>query len=213
MNSQACELGPYSKLPDELILAAIERAVRHGDDPAWIVTVGEHLGFKRTPHGTRRLRERLEHLRVTERCLERHERQGREYWSLTPTGADWLEALRHEGRLGALPESPQHRRWRHAREAARRQIDTFERLVTAALDEAYDALRHHTTRGSETWLGLGEQLGAALWLLGSATYCLGEWEEPDDARADVDENPGPPPVRRAISAWQEKEATAKGARR
>jgi hypothetical protein len=37
-------------------------------------------------------------------------------------------------------------------------------------------------------------------------HCLREWEEPDDAFADVDENPGPRPGRRAVSAWDEGSA-------
>ena len=214
MNTQARELGPYEPVPDELVLAAIERAARHGADPVWTATVGDHLGFENTSHNSRRLRARLEHLRVRERCVERHDRHGRDYWSLTLTGSGWLEALREEGKLRELPESPQHRDWREAREAARRRIDEFELLATGLFDDGFTDLRFFADRAdSRAWLRMSERLAAALWLLGSATYCLEEWPEPDDSRADIDEDPGPPPGRRAISAWKDKEATAKGAER
>ena len=213
MQIESRELGSYEPVPDELILAAIERAARHGAEEVWIAVVGEHLGFAHTPHNTRRLRIRLEELRVKERCLERHDRYGREYWSLTATGESWLKALRHEGRLGELPESPQHREWRHAREAARRRGGDFRGLATDTVEEAQTALTSYVSPDAATWLRLSERLAAALWLLGSATYCLEEWAEPDDARADIDDDPGPAPGRRAITAWKAKEAMAKEADR
>lgn len=210
MNTEGHALGPHEPVPDELILAAIDRAARHGTDEVWIATIGEHLGFAHTPHNTRRLRARLEQLRGKERCLERLERHGREYWSLTATGESWLRALRHEGKLGDLPESPQHREWRLARATASERIDRFRELLSDALEDGYSAATAHIPPSSQAWLELSERLAAAFWLLGSAIYCRDEWAEPDDAHADIDPDPGPPPGRRAVGAWEAKEALAKG---
>ncbi|HTZ87555.1 MAG TPA: hypothetical protein VMB05_12880 [Solirubrobacteraceae bacterium] len=41
---------------------------------------------------------------------------------------------------------------------------------------------------SEAWFGLGEKIGKACKRLGSATYCLRESVEPDDATADVEDS-------------------------
>ena len=115
MATEDRELGPFKPAPDTLILAAIERAICHGAPDVWIVVVGEHLGFERTAHNTRRLRRQLEHLGAKHRWTASSERYGREYWSLTPAGRRHLSAARKAGRVGELPESPQHREWRHAR--------------------------------------------------------------------------------------------------
>lgn len=40
MGTEDRELGPFKPAPDMLILAAIERAIRHGTSDAWIVVVG-----------------------------------------------------------------------------------------------------------------------------------------------------------------------------
>jgi hypothetical protein len=40
---------------------------------------------------------------------------------------------------------------------------------------------------SDAWFALTERLQAACSQLGSATYCLSEWAEPDDASPDVDD--------------------------
>jgi hypothetical protein len=45
--------------------------------------------------------------------------------------------------------------------------------------------------GSDVWFELAEELRAAARRLGSATYCLHEWMEPSDARADIDDHISP----------------------
>jgi hypothetical protein len=57
MDTEGQELGPYEAVLDVLVLAAIERAIRHGAEDAWIAGVGEHLGYQGTGHTTRRLRQ------------------------------------------------------------------------------------------------------------------------------------------------------------
>lgn len=211
MGTEDRELGPFKPAPDMLILAAIERAIRHGASDAWIVVVGEHLGFERTAHNTRRLRLQLENLRAKYKWVASRERYGREYWSLTLTGQRYLAAARKARQVGELPESPQHREWRHAQAEAGRRMEGFRALLYDALEDADPVASAFTPPNSAAWFALGQRLGAAFWLLGSAIYCLEEWPEPDDARLDSDENPGPAPGRRVTSAWDEKEAMAKEA--
>jgi hypothetical protein len=211
MATEDRELGPFKPAPDMLILAAIERAIRHGASDAWIVVVGEHLGFERTAHNTRRLRRQLEHLRAKYKWVASRERYGREYWSLTLTGQRYLAAARKARQVGELPESPQHREWRHAQAEAGRRMEGFRALLGDALEDADPVATAFTPSNSAAWFALGQRLSAAFWLLGSAIYCLEEWPEPDDACLDSDENPGPAPGRRVISAWDEKEAMAKEA--
>lgn len=211
MATEDRELGPFKPAPDMLILAAIERAICHGASDAWIVVVGEHLGFERTAHNTRRLRRQLEHLGAKHRWAASSERYGREYWSLTPAGRRHLAAARKAGRVDELPESPQHRAWRHARVEAGRRMDGLRNLLYEVLEDADPMATAFTPPNSAAWFALGQRLGAAFWLLGSAIYCLEEWAEPDDARPDTDENPGPAPGRRVTSAWDEKETMAKEA--
>lgn len=210
MDTEGQELGPYVAVPDVLALAAIERAIRHGADDAWIATVGEHLGFQRTRHNTRRLRQQLERLRVQYGWAASKERHGREYWRLAPDGERQLAQAREEGQLGDLPESPQHRTWRKARTAAAEQIEGFKDLLWRATREAMSFEGVADPPPSAKWFELAERLAAAFWLLGSATYCRDEWPEPSDERIDTDPDPGPPPGRRALTAWAEREAIAKG---
>jgi len=60
---------------------------------------------------------------------------------------------------------------------------------------------------SDAWFQLGESLRPACRRLGSAVHCLWEWQEPDDAHADIDVNalPGVGPCyragRRNINNW------------
>ena len=214
MDADGQELGPYKPVSDVLVLAAIERATRHGPAEVWIAAVGEHLGFARTAHNTRRLRLDLERLCLTECHVERRERHGREYWGLTASGRGWLERKRHEGAVDELPESPQHRAWRHGRAAAADRVERFRELAACAVKDAEEvAVAPQGTHRSATWFGLAERLRAAFWLAGSATHCLEEWAEPDDGRPDTDPDPGPAPGRRVTSAWDQYEATAKEADR
>jgi hypothetical protein len=112
--------------------------------------------------------------------------------------------------VGELPESPQHRRWRHARAQAGERIDDFRVLVFDAMHAADKVVPWAKPTGSEKWFELGGRLRWSLWLVGSAIYCLEEWEEADDAHADVDDDPGVGPGRRSVSAWRECESRARG---
>ena len=210
MDTEGQELGLYEPVPDVLALAAIERAIRHGAEDAWITTVGEHLGYRRHRHTTRPLRQQLERLRVQYGWAESEERHGREYWRLTPDGKRHLAQTRAAGQLGELPESPQHRTWRKARAEAAARIEDFKALLWRATEEAMRFEGVAEPPPSEWWFELSERLAAAFWLVGSALYCRDEWPEPSDDCIDTDPDPGRPPGRRALTTWDEREAIAKG---
>lgn len=212
MDAEGCELGPFTPVSDALILAAVQRAQRHGPKQVARWRISEHLGFVHSSATTRRLRPQLESLRAAG-SLERHRKRGRYQWALTPKGRRQLATARRAGRVGELPESPQHRRWRHAREEAKQRIDDFRTLTYQTLDAAEAVAEPADGPDSETWFAMGDRLAAIFWLMGSATYCLVEWPEPDDARSDSDDPPAGRRGRRGSPDWSGYEKRATGGRR
>lgn len=170
-------------LPAELVLAAVERATRHdihgGPDVGWGRVV-EHLGFTRSGWTTRRLRPQAEALEAAG-LLVRSNRQGFPHWGLTEKGRRRLQRARRAGKVGPLPEAPQHREWREARALAAERISEFRQSARDALSEAARLL----DADSAAWHELSQRLWREFARLSSATYCLREWAEPDDARADL----------------------------
>lgn len=95
-----------------------------------------------------------------------------------------------------LPESPQHKTWRNARAFAELEEERFHLALRKSLEEAMGMLDEMTMPiapgpSSDAWFAVADRLRHALWRQGSMRYCLYEWEEPDDARADVDERSDP----------------------
>lgn len=86
-----------------------------------------------------------------------------------------------------LPESPQHAAWREAHTLASQEIERFRLRLGASLEAATVLLAASPQVDSDTWFELGERLQRNCWLLASATHCLYEWPEPDDAHADIDD--------------------------
>lgn len=195
------ELSPYRPVTDGFILAALERAALHEQEEEVPTSVlMEHLGFEWAPPTNRLFFPRLEELRKAG-LLTSRERRGEPLWSLTSVGRKRLAEERESDEVGDLPESPQHRVWRHAREQAAVRIEGFRDELTQVNQQAYDLLYQPQPATSDEWFALSERLRWGAWRFGSATYCLTEWPEPDDAMPDPDENPGPDPGRRTTSAW------------
>lgn len=189
--------------PGIIILAAVERAARHlGTDEIDTVVVTEHLGLDPDRRSVRAIHQRLDRLR-NEGDLTRVARDGRESWILTSEGRTQLDKSYEAGGVGELPESPQHRAWREARVQAALRVEGFEEELSTLLEEASDLLEGAPRPHSSEWFAFSERLSPAAWRLGSAVHCFQEWIEPDDDVPDVDENPGPSPGRRAISAWDQ----------
>ncbi|MGC1852468.1 MAG: hypothetical protein WA687_08525 [Solirubrobacterales bacterium] len=204
------ELAAYYPVTDGFVLAALERAELH-EPEAEVLTSAlmGHLGFKWAPSTNRLFFPRLEELRKAG-LFTSIERRGEPYWSLTSVGRERLAKEREAGEIGELPESPQHRAWRHAREQAAVRIDGFRHEQTEALEVADELLNRYGPSLSQDWLDLSERLCWSTWHLASAIHCLHEWVEPDDEAPDVDENPGPRPGRRNVAAWDTQPGKEQG---
>jgi hypothetical protein len=164
----------------ELVLAAVERAMRHrlpapGPTPMWLLL--EHLAIPRRSGAARRLAPLLAQL---ERAglLARGRAHGAPVWSLTPAGRRALDRAAGE----ELPESPRHRAWRHARTAASQELPRFRAALatTLAATELMLAADGGEAPTAEDWLAAGRALAGDCRRLASAWHCLHEWDEPDD---------------------------------
>lgn len=195
---------PEEYPPDELVLAAIDRASRHRAAPRdpgeTLAEIKRHLNLPHHSGTTRRLLPQLEALKAAG-LTERTRRHSRDLWLLTDTGDQRLEALRRAGELGSLPEPPQHRAWREAQVAASERIAGFRGELRGALDQAIRLLEADHGSDSNTWFELSEHLRHAGRLYASAIHCLREWPEPDDSQADTDDPPYGQRGRRQIRGW------------
>lgn len=192
-----------TEIPDVTVLAAIDRAERHRGRPgAPVWSIFEHLGL---PRRSRRVRAQLRAL-VEGSSIEQKREHGVDVWALAPAGR---RRLRRAGRVD-LPESPQHCRWRNARTLAEQEIERFRDAMGDAVAEASALLSGTPT--SDAWFELAEHLHRAARRLGSATYCLHEWAEPDDDRADIDDNASPADLALDPRERQTREARRAGRR-
>ncbi|HUA74363.1 MAG TPA: hypothetical protein VL988_06370 [Solirubrobacteraceae bacterium] len=176
---------PTSEAPSEAqVLAAIERALAHRRLPqqpgVLFSVVKDHLELGR--HDTRRLRPLWERLH-TRGLIEVSTHQSLTLWDLTSAGKRRLTIARRDGPI-ELPESPQHREWRTAREAGERRIGRLRDELETALDQTRTLLATEP-RDSDVWFAASRELQRACYRLGSATYCLFEWAEPNDSEADL----------------------------
>jgi hypothetical protein len=200
------ELAPYAPVTDGFVLAAVERAELHEQEGEVLTSVlMGHTGFEWAPPTNRLFFPRLDELRQAG-LLTNTERRGEPFWSLTSVGREQLANEREAGEVGDLPESPQHRAWRHAREQAAVRIEEFKVELIEALEEGDRLINQYRPVMAKEFVALTERLRFASWRVASATYCSTEWPEPDDAFPDPDENPGPSPGRRTIAAWDQSGA-------
>lgn len=187
------ELRRYEPISDELLLAAVDRAERHReaqrDGVSWPDIVA-HLGFVKTGWTTLRLRPQRDAL-IAGGLLAAGRRQGFDVWSLTDAGRGHLDAARQRGPIGELPESPQHRAWRHVRANAAEVVEPLRASARTGAEETLGLLDARQRVRSDAWLLLAARLGSVCRQLGLATHCLYEWPEPDDAHADIDDYKDP----------------------
>jgi len=199
-------------IPDDLLLAALERAERHDQRtgrPDWAIL--EQLDIPRRSGKAREVKRQLLALLVGG-FLEQGRSRGVVLFLLTP------KAKRRLRRLGVevtdlLPESPQHKTWRNARNFAELEEERLHLSLRKTLEEAMGMLDEMTMPiapgpSSDSWFEIAERLHHALRRHGSMRYCLYEWEEPDDARADVDERSDP-----SDAEFSEEERKRRRARR
>lgn len=190
-STQPSELGPYKPVSDVLVLAAIDRAQRHnphGYDHGvlWGALV-EHLGFAHSSATTLKLRPQVSRLKAAG-LVERGKARGYTLWRLTSDGREQLAKARRKREDVTLPEAPQHRQWRNARASAAERIDVIRERLRDTLSDANTLLDSEQGGDSDSWFALSRRLSTRSSRLASATYCLREWPEPDDARADRDDS-------------------------
>lgn len=186
--TQPSELGPYRPVSDSLVLAALDRAQRHSlrgyDHGVRWPRMVEHLGFVHRPDTTFKLRHQVARLRASG-LIERRKHEGYTLWRLTSDGRKALTRARRKRDDLTLPEAPQHRVWRSARDAAVEHIDGVREQMRATLADASALLESDTGGDSRAWTNLSYRLHNDASRLAAATYSLREWREPDDARADT----------------------------
>ncbi len=187
---QPSDLRPFEPVSDALLLAAIDRAQRHsshGPDAGvhWGAVLN-HLRFAHTGATTRKLRPQ-EDVLIADGSVETAKRNGRPVLRLTHKGRARLARARRTCTALDLPEAPQHRLWRERRAAAGAYIDSARNQLGSTLDEA-SRLFAEGGGDSDAWFALGDRLRAHTHKFASATYQLNEWPEPDDTRADLDED-------------------------
>jgi hypothetical protein len=103
-------------------------------DHASRADIAAHLGFAHNSWTTRRLRPQLDALRSAGRVRDVR-RYGLNLLALTAAGRRALGKARSVDEV-ILPESPQHRIWRHSRTLAHEQIDGFRQVPRGSLAEA-----------------------------------------------------------------------------
>jgi hypothetical protein len=171
----------FDRIPDALLLAAVKRAqLNEGrDEGVAIWMIKAHLGLPHDGWTTRQVRPLLDAL-VSAGLLEHAWVRRRHLWAITSTGGRRASPFRE------LPESPQHRNWRESREAAGEHMSEFRRDAREVVAEATRLL--DAGGDSAAWVEMGERLQHTCWRLASATYCLREWPEPTDGKADVEKD-------------------------
>ena len=124
-------MSPTVEIPDELILAALGRAIRHrgGERYPPAGPIYAHLDIPSRSGSARHVYRRLLALAAAG-VLERSRRLDFTVWSLTSTGKRRLSRALRAG-IVELPESPQHRAWRDARTLAAREIDRIRDELAA----------------------------------------------------------------------------------
>jgi hypothetical protein len=171
------------RIPEGLLLAAVKRAQLHQDrdEGVAIWQIKAHLGLRHNGWTTRKVPPPLDGL-VTAGLLEHRWEHSRNLWVITPKGR------RRASGFSELPESPQHRSWRRACVLAEQEIECVWTRALDSVEAAEEALNNpkKVKPTSRTYRELGERLTRAFENLASATYCLNEWQEPNDERADVE---------------------------
>lgn len=190
--------GRVEEVSDVLVLAAVERAERHqkprgrGMPGVAVWEVLEHLGIATRSRRARRVRARLDAL-VGSGSLSCGRRHGVMVWALTSDGRWMLSEARRRREVPVLPEAPQHVVWREAYAMADSHLQQFKMETGEALIRAISMLDvvGEGSVSSDDWFEMAERLHRLCRRLGSASYCLLEWDEPEDSLPDIDNHHDP----------------------
>jgi hypothetical protein len=196
------DLRSFLPVSDVLILVALDRADRHqrpnrrGESGVVWRQLIEHLGFTHNSWTTRKLRPQVEAL-IDAGLVVRTRNASRVRWGLTDSGALRVAQARIDGEA-VLPVSPQRRQWQRGRSIAEVRIDSIHERLGRELREVLRLLESGTADSGD-WYDAGGRLGDLCDRLGAATFCLREWDEPDDERPELDdESPTNCGARRAL---------------
>jgi hypothetical protein len=179
---------------DELVLAAVDRAHRHTyvpENDASTAEIATHLGIAWGPVTARRLRPILARLAGERGWLSHSHKHRRDCWKLTSKGACALAGAVAAGVREQLPESPQHRQWRAARDHAAARIQVLQSELGELAGKLTDLLDRDSPPPACELVALARPLRDLTVAVAMAHYCLYERVEPDDARAERDEPIGP----------------------
>jgi hypothetical protein len=174
-------------VPDLLVLAAIDRAVRHTRPDSNVVpkpAILRHLDIHPRSRLARQVRARLAALERSG-LVEPRRQQSMDTWKLTDKGHQRLAQARAAHDLPELPESLRHRAWRQQRALAEQNIERFRSELSDALKDC--GLAQGETdppSSSDTWQTLGIRLLRCCLNIASAVCCLHEWDKPNDDQAD-----------------------------
>jgi hypothetical protein len=172
----------------ELVLAAIDRAIKQSVRPVTEISAGfiaDHLALNRRSGDWRRALRLLRELEETE-DVKQGRRHGVPVWALTDNGRARLAHVNWDGHRASLPESPHRRLWRDSRLLAAQEADRFRADLVVALNDGLELLSDAMTPSDE-WLALSARLARAAERVGAVVYCLTEWPEPGEGGPDVSE--------------------------
>jgi hypothetical protein len=174
---------PLDAVSQALVLAAVERALRHnpGMDGVPVWTILSHLDLTRRSARARRVKDLLSQLSV-DGLLVSLRRHGVPVWKLSEVGRGSLQAAGPQ----MLSESPQYRRWREAHTRAEQELESLRIEMGDVMLETFFMLGPSERPSSDAWFDLAVRLKRAARRVGSATHCLYEWPEPGEEYADID---------------------------
>jgi hypothetical protein len=181
----------FEPTSDATILVALDRAERHDGPNPWDETgvywnrLLEHLGFRRAAGPTRALRPRIEAL-IDAGLIVKTRNRGRERWGLTNLGRERVAQASEDGEAD-LPDSPQRREWKRAHLEASERIESIRQRVGSELHDALKLFEDGDGADSDAWYDVADRLKVECRRLGGATFCLHEWDEPDDEHPDLDD--------------------------
>ena len=176
-----------TEIPDMLVLAAIDRAVRHGREDSQAVPKSRiiaHLDIRPRSRLSIQVGTLLKAL-TTNGLVEPRRELGMDVWRVTSEGRWRLDQALAACEPPELPEAPQHRAWRKRRALAAQKMELFRAELDEALSDGWLLLQEtNAPANSDMWDALGKRLQRCCSNVASSIYCLHEWNEPRDDRAD-----------------------------
>lgn len=191
---QATHKGASRRPPprDALVLAAVDRAYRHraSVQPGVSLTeIADHLGLSPGPAASRRLHPTVDRLTYELGWLHTSRRWSRDCWALTDRGHEELSRALVAGIADELPESPQHREWRAARQHAAVRLEELRTELGELMAKLNGLIDAQPPASAAELVALAEPLHDHTTALAMAHYCLHERAQPDDAHADHEDKP------------------------